>query len=225
MGAPSSMQKKNIGQVKLFWDSWKYGVPKSTITYFLKVIFPPLKKSSLKHLWGIMGVGKIIKRIVIEVIDKIVATKKRGKQNLPSQGRRSIHCGNIRNRWGTWTPKRYADLHWWDTTSAPWTIIITKVCPHINSKCNADWWLVLGEKRKSQKRKQQRRHSSERFIFNRNDVKLFRNAKTPWTVYLRLPPNNRCSSISLTYLQQSSRTLFHTSEVSLENFLIREGKQ
>ena len=55
----------------------KFVVPKSTLAYFLKEIFPPLKYSSLKHLWDIMGVGKITKRIVREVVDKIVVTKKR----------------------------------------------------------------------------------------------------------------------------------------------------
>ena len=57
-----------------------------------------------------MGVGKTTKRIFIEVIDKIVVTKKKWKQNLPSQGRISIHGENIINRWGTWTPKRYIYL-------------------------------------------------------------------------------------------------------------------
>ena len=62
-------------------------------------------------MWDLMGIGKITKRIVREVIEKIVVTKKMGEKKLPSQGKRSIHCGNIRNRWGTWTPKRYEDLH------------------------------------------------------------------------------------------------------------------
>ena len=81
MGASSSMQKKNIGQVKLFWYSCKFGVPKFTLTYFLNVILPPLKCSSLKHLWDLMGVGKITKRIVREVIYKI-AVKKKGEKKL-----------------------------------------------------------------------------------------------------------------------------------------------
>ena len=46
----------------------KFGVPNSTLTYFLKVIVPPLKISSLKYMWDIVGVGKIRKRIGIEVI-------------------------------------------------------------------------------------------------------------------------------------------------------------
>ena len=46
----------------------KFGVPNYTLTYFLKVIFLPLKSSSMKHLWYLMGVGKITKRIVIELI-------------------------------------------------------------------------------------------------------------------------------------------------------------
>ena len=54
----------------------KFGVPKSTLTYFLEIIFPPLKISSLKHLWDIMGVGKITKIIVREMIEKIVVTEK-----------------------------------------------------------------------------------------------------------------------------------------------------
>ena len=55
----------------------KFGVPKSTLTYFLKVISSPLECSSLKHLWYLMGVGKIKKRTFREVIDKIVVTKKK----------------------------------------------------------------------------------------------------------------------------------------------------
>ena len=31
--------------------------------------------------------------------------QKKGKQKLPSQRQRSIHYGNIRNRWGTWTQR------------------------------------------------------------------------------------------------------------------------
>ena len=58
----------------------KFGVPKSTLTYFLKAIFPTLKSSSLKHLWYLMDVGKITKKIVREVIEKIVSTKKMGNK-------------------------------------------------------------------------------------------------------------------------------------------------
>ena len=54
----------------------KFGVPKSTLTYFLNAIFPPLKCSSLKHLWDLMGVGKMTNLIVREVIDKIVVLEK-----------------------------------------------------------------------------------------------------------------------------------------------------
>ena len=49
---------------------------KSTIWGTLNLIFLPLKFSSLKHLWDIMGVGKITNRIVREVIAKIVVKKK-----------------------------------------------------------------------------------------------------------------------------------------------------
>ena len=34
--------------------------------------------------------------------------QKNGKQNLSSQVQRSIHYGNIRNRWGTWNQR---DIH------------------------------------------------------------------------------------------------------------------
>ena len=60
----------------LIW-SWNNPVPKSTLTYFLDVIFLPLKCSSLKHLWNLMGVGKIKNRIVREVTKQLVVKKKR----------------------------------------------------------------------------------------------------------------------------------------------------
>ena len=44
------------------------GVPKSTICRSLNLIFPPLKLSSLKHLWDIIVVGKINEKIVREFI-------------------------------------------------------------------------------------------------------------------------------------------------------------
>ena len=58
-----------------------------------------------------MGVGKKTKIRVREVIDKIVVTKQREDRNLPSQGLRSAHCGNIINIWFIWTTKIYTDLH------------------------------------------------------------------------------------------------------------------
>ena len=58
----------------------KFGVPKSTLTYFLNVIFLKLKYASLKHLWDLMGVGKITKGIVREAAEKIVVKKKRGNK-------------------------------------------------------------------------------------------------------------------------------------------------
>ena len=88
----------------------KFGVPNSTLTYFLNILFVPLKCSSLKHLWDLMGVGKRTQGKVREVIEKIVVNTKRG-ENLPSQGQRSIHYGNIRNIWGTWKPKIYTYLN------------------------------------------------------------------------------------------------------------------
>ena len=54
----------------------KFWAPKSTLTYFLNVLFAPLKCSSLKHLWDLMGVGKITKRIVRKVIEKELLIQK-----------------------------------------------------------------------------------------------------------------------------------------------------
>ena len=44
---------------------------------------------------------------------------------------------------------------------------------------NADWWLITGKKSKRQKSKHQRRQQQESLIFNKSDVKFFRNSKTP----------------------------------------------
>ena len=57
-----------------------FGVPKSTLTRSLNINFPSLKCSSLKHLWDIILVGKIKKRIVREVTAKIVVKNKSGKK-------------------------------------------------------------------------------------------------------------------------------------------------
>ena len=46
----------------------------------MKVIFLSLKSSPLNYLWDLMGFGKITKRIVRELIDKIVVTQNRGKK-------------------------------------------------------------------------------------------------------------------------------------------------
>ena len=57
-----------------------FGVPKYTLNVYLNVIFPSLKCSSLKHLWDIMCVEKIIKILVREVIAEIVVKKKCGSK-------------------------------------------------------------------------------------------------------------------------------------------------
>ena len=90
---------------------------------------------------------------------------------------------------------------------------------------NTDWWVIIREKTKRQKRKHQRRQLPGSCIFNKRYLKLFINAKTPWTVNHFLPPNNQCSSTSLSSLHQPPRKPLHTLEVSLVNFLIRKGKQ
>ena len=60
----------------------EFGVPKSTICCTLNVILPPLKFSSLKHIWDLIEVGKITKKIVREVIVKTVVKNKNGKTYL-----------------------------------------------------------------------------------------------------------------------------------------------
>ena len=86
---------------------------------------------------------------------------------------------------------------------------------------NTDWWLRIVHKRKRQKSKHQIRQPPKSCIFNKIYLKLFINAKN---IYRILPPKSWCSSTSLTSLQQSPMTPFHTSEVRLVNFLIREKK-
>ena len=54
----------------------KFGVPKSTLTYFLNLTSLTLKCSSLKHLGDIVGVGKTTKRVLREVIEKQLLRKK-----------------------------------------------------------------------------------------------------------------------------------------------------
>ena len=46
---------------------------------------------------------------------------------------------------------------------------------------NSGWWLRIEEKSSRQKRKQQRIQPPARFVFNKNDLKLFRNYITAWT--------------------------------------------
>ena len=58
------------------------GVPKTTIWRNLDVIFPPLKCSSLKHLWYLIAVGKVKRKIVREVIR--LKKLKNWKSLLPS---------------------------------------------------------------------------------------------------------------------------------------------
>ena len=69
------MDKSNYSEILV-----KLGVPNSTLTYFLKIILPPLEFSSQKHLWDLMGVVKTTKIIVREVTEKIDVTKKGGNK-------------------------------------------------------------------------------------------------------------------------------------------------
>ena len=65
------------------------------------------------------------------------------------------------------------------------------------------------------KSKQQRRQPPKSSIFNRSDLKFFRNSKTPWRVYHNLPPKNTCSSTSLNSIQTQPRMpLYHLPRIT-----------
>ena len=66
------------------------------------------------------------------------------------------------------------------------------------------WCRLVADNRREKeegKREHQIRQPPESCIFNKIDVKLFRNAKAPWTVYCSISPKSPCSSTSLTCLQ------------------------
>ena len=53
-------------------------------------------------------------------------------------------------------------------------------------------------KKEQTKRKQQRIQTPESCVFNKIDLNIFRNSKTPCTAYSRLPPKNQFLSKLLT---------------------------
>ena len=70
----------------------EFGLPKFTLWRTLNLIFLSLKCSSLNHLWDIIGVGNIIKKIFIEVIAKKVVKKKSEKKLTFSTARKHKLC-------------------------------------------------------------------------------------------------------------------------------------
>ena len=76
----SIMQKKKIGQVNIFQHSCKIWVTKVHSNLIPEFNFPITEMFFSEHLLYIMGIGKITKRIVREVIDKIVVKGKRGNK-------------------------------------------------------------------------------------------------------------------------------------------------
>ena len=74
------MLKKDIGQVKLFWDYCKIWGKKVHSNLLPESNLPATEISSMNHLWDLMGVEKITNRIVRKVIEKIFVTKKRGNK-------------------------------------------------------------------------------------------------------------------------------------------------
>ena len=89
----------------------EFCIPKRTLCRTLNVLFPPLKITSLKHLWDPIAIGDAKKEIFREVIRLTTIRNKIRKSNLPPQRRRSINCGNSRNGQCTWTGKRYKQPH------------------------------------------------------------------------------------------------------------------
>ena len=67
-------------------------------------------------------------------------------------------------------------------------------------------------------------YSHPKVASSKKYLNIFINSKTPWIVYRHLPMKIPCASTSLTFLQTPQMTPFHTSEVSLVYFLVREGK-
>ena len=61
-------------------------VTKCTICHTINVIFTPLECSSLKHLWDLIGLCKINKKIFIEVIMITVVNKNYGRGTYPLKG-------------------------------------------------------------------------------------------------------------------------------------------
>ena len=59
----------------------QFELPKSTLRITLNVPFPPLKCSSMKHLWDLIEVGKITKKTVREVITLTVVKNSPGPKN------------------------------------------------------------------------------------------------------------------------------------------------
>ena len=68
IGIYLGLGNNNSDQVNIFWVSWRIWGTNFTLWITLNIIFPPLKCSFLKHLWDLLGVGKITNKIVREVI-------------------------------------------------------------------------------------------------------------------------------------------------------------
>ena len=46
----------------------EFWLPNSTLFCIMNIMFPPIKCKSMKHMWDLIGVGKITMKIVREVI-------------------------------------------------------------------------------------------------------------------------------------------------------------
>ena len=57
----------------------EFGVPKTTLCRTLFVLFPPLKCSSLKHLWDLIKVGKVMSQTVKEVFGVTIIKNRLGR--------------------------------------------------------------------------------------------------------------------------------------------------
>ena len=56
----------------------EFGVPKSNLWITINLLSPPLKFHSLKHMWDLIGVVKIIKKTGREVITLTVVNNSPG---------------------------------------------------------------------------------------------------------------------------------------------------
>ena len=58
-----------------------FGVTNTSLQRYLNVIFPPLKCSSLKHLWYLMSLGKISNKTVRKTITENIVKKELGHKS------------------------------------------------------------------------------------------------------------------------------------------------
>ena len=73
---------EEITPLKSIWSVIQdnFGVPNTSLQRYLHVIFPPLKCSPLKHLWYLIGLGKISNKTVRETITENIVKQELGQE-------------------------------------------------------------------------------------------------------------------------------------------------